>query len=155
MRRSPFIPYIALAALAASFLVLFRCAPEQPKVCAEQTIILNAWAKALEIEKMKPGSALPPKSIRIVYEPRYYPYGPFGLFTRICGTTEWYYPALPDVVGIPPSPDVQLYVAPGDCEMLFDVMVHEFLHVIHAAKNGGIPLNDEHPVRAQWPKECR
>lgn len=155
MRRSVFTPYIAIAAIAGSLLFLTtRCDRPGPVHCAEATIISDAWKKALELSKVEPGSIQRPESIRVVYEARWYPYGPFGIWTRICGATEWYFPEEPVIEGQIPLADIQLYVAPGDCGMLYDVMVHEFLHAIHAIQNRGLAPDDEAVVRQQWPKEC-
>lgn len=122
--------------------------------CDEATLAARAWKQATEI--VKPDEPLDrPESVHIAYEPRFY-LTTTGSATRVCGRTTWYILESSKAIGFVILPDVQIYVKPGDCDMVYDALVHEFIHVILAYnhKNGPHP-DDEAWIQVHWPVDCR
>lgn len=154
MLRDKILVAVALGALASVALFVITNPPKLASQCDESPTIHRAWLKALELEKLTPGAIAVPTDIRVTYEPRLYPIVGMGV-VRLCGRTQWYYAPDADLAGYNIKPEVMIYIAPGNCKMLHDTLVHEFLHVIHAYRNGGPPENDEAAVEAEFPSECK
>jgi len=150
--------YLAFAALAAVIVALGPVV-KTPAIasasCRPAVDVVTAWKEALRLAGVPRGSDLPHPEVRVVFESRYYQTAAHQV-TRTCGTTEFYYLPIPgDEDGFTVAADVQVYVAPGDCETLHNALVHEFLHVIGMYTNQGDSGRDEAWVRALLPATCR
>jgi hypothetical protein len=144
-----------LGLLGAGVVILsFAMCVSRPKPgCQEDVVIEQAWADALRIAGAKPGDVSRPRNVRIVYEARYYPGGPFVVF-RTCGRTDIYVTKDAAKKWLPPSYDIQVFIAPGDCKMLRLALIHEFLHVI-GSEVKEIPLGDSEAwVREVFNETC-
>jgi hypothetical protein len=140
MRRALLLWLLFLTACGAAPALPPPPRNDAPEAVAAQwaTVKDLAWARALELATAtdieRAGWRRPPT--RIILVPRYL-IGPGGLPVRLCGMTLPVYES--DESGLIVTGYVEIYVRPLESKLIFNVLTHEYLHVVYLFRSQDVP----------------